>query len=290
MGFKPEEIAIVLEEAAQYTDSQRLAHEEKKVITWDGNTEGREKFPFPLVENIEFYLVSDNVVDLNNVKKLSWVIGIINEEQDVDVPTTYVASEGHLHFIGTGEGNMTYVVVCDTDFEMEGVAFKKGTYFMKGFANSGGYVNHIEVETVHQIDPKFIPNTVINLCDYGLNAYEILGTAAMTGEMSGSMFVDAMDEDFWKMLPRNGEPITFYNDDGQNDPTFLYGTTLSLNRQNNGGTITINIKLRHEGLKKIVNMMLTIVSSLSRQDDSTVVVGTAKVHYIIELQNDPTAT
>lgn len=199
------------EMANEYTDSQRLAREEKTVITWDGNTEGKEKFSLPINDNIECYRVLSEPVDLHYVKRLTITIEGTNQKTDIDLSKSIIDSEGTISFLFADEGETLLVATCYEDFEVEGLTIKKGTYLAKFNNDHTAFVSCLELETVHQIDQKFIPNTVINLCDYGINAYEIL----MTGKTS-CVFSVADTEELWKKIPTDYSPVTLITEDGTN--------------------------------------------------------------------------
>lgn len=148
------------EMANEYTDNQRLAHEEKTVITWDGNTEG--KASVTAGENGMMYKVSDDpiVITEYNLKSIADDRNVVPGEGLVVM--SQVSENGATMTIISVRGLEEYgpvVMVTDKDAYMDGVLIaEKGVYFNKSVS---GYVNRLELETVHQIDQKFIPEAPV---------------------------------------------------------------------------------------------------------------------------------
>ena len=82
-----------------------------------------------------------------------------------------------------------------------------------------------------------------------------------------------------------GKELQTAFDDGYNEPTFVYGATVMFNRENNGGTIWLDLKIHHAGLEKIVNIFL---STASWTDEG--IVTDSHTEYFIDLQDAPTPT
>lgn len=131
---------ITLATAKNYTDSQRLAYiETGAVYTFNGNSEGKE-FNGTQVK------IADVAPDLNNLAK---VVGLMGGQQleilkdDFEVVTA------------DGEPQIQYAIYQETAM----VSVYKGALWV--FCNpesEGYYVTSIEfADTVHPIDPKFIP-------------------------------------------------------------------------------------------------------------------------------------
>lgn len=168
MGFKPEEMAIVLEEAAQYTDSQRIAHEEKTVITWDGNTEGKPMNGFG--DGIFFMVnISPEPIEVTpeNFKRLVFARSVGDEYHEIEISLNELfienTVENGVKMCHINSKDMGMVIICSSDFDSgEGFFLPKGVnVVLIKQDNITQYVKLIETETIHQIDKKFIPGAVL---------------------------------------------------------------------------------------------------------------------------------
>lgn len=168
---------LATEMANEYTDSQRLAYEETTVITWDGNTDGKTMMPgdeegyyrVQVSKKIPPVVITDkNAKEI--VKRICVTYKIGETFQEIDRPVElfavcYVPEENITCFsldTGMGEQDYIFIVYEDLVFPEEGINVPKGIYFVfQGDENNKGYVSRLELETVHQIDPKFIPETPV---------------------------------------------------------------------------------------------------------------------------------
>lgn len=165
------EMNSTLEEAKRYTDSQRLAHTETKVITWDGVIGDKLKVYLDGM-NADFVKISDVPIDLEKETPIKVTF------TGVDGNTTRTLmrdslqvepdkSMGILTFFLLGEmdgGAAAFAVSLFGDIMLEdGTTWEKGLYF--NYHNSG-YTSALELETVHQIDKKFIPGVTLPVINY----------------------------------------------------------------------------------------------------------------------------
>lgn len=176
-----------------------------KVITWDGDTTGLAALPYG--EAIG-YKVSDDVVDLSNVTKV-----VFEDGAEVPPIALRVENDGIVQILGNWDDptRYPYVAVVPQDIEVEGYAVSKGTYFVE-------YIRSIEfAETVHTIDPKFLPGPkVIDLTKY---THEITsGMSESFNEIILTLFAngggsqDSIDDDnFWDDVSTD-RPLLFVID------------------------------------------------------------------------------
>lgn len=155
MKFDPACIAMIMEQTKQYTDSQRLGRVEKKIISWDGSTEGRHD-----IGGI-FFQVSDTPFDTKNesIKRVVDIRDGVQNEYDsfkieaIPTPngvTVTVVS----YYLPDGGLDEAFYSVPDT-FDMEGVVFHKGIYFYGPDENL--YITRVETEVIHPIPAEYIP-------------------------------------------------------------------------------------------------------------------------------------
>ena len=151
------EMNSTLEEAKKYTDSQRIAYtiETPCKVSWFGDTTGLAVLPGEMLDiGWDFYQVSkeivvsyDNVSMYYNISdKLYFAHG------------TYVVEEPGviLLYCSSPLGNdALHAIVLSEDISEEITA---GVYFAKKEATYLSSIFGLYIETVHQIDPKFIPS------------------------------------------------------------------------------------------------------------------------------------
>lgn len=123
---------------------------EQTVITWDGDTEGREI----LMPDFPCYKVSDNGVPA------SFLIGatIVFDGNEVTV------TQDMINDMIDGVASVNEVVISVVDaVEFEGITINKGVYFIK--TGQGKYVSSLTYggDIVHKIAQKYIPNTMVKV-------------------------------------------------------------------------------------------------------------------------------
>ena len=159
---------LTLAAAKKYTDSQKLGSVETKVITWDGNTEGKVS-----VDSAEdgtrihtLYKVSDDPVEItnDNIKRISSNSGVPLTGNQVIVQTFTLENDATMTTVGVDETS-AIIMVADKDLYLEGnLLAEKGVYFAVITiieTTRTEYIQSLELETVHQIDPKFIPEAPV---------------------------------------------------------------------------------------------------------------------------------
>lgn len=147
------EMNSTLEEAKKYTDSKQLARTEKKVYTFDGNVDGKENI-------LGLVKISDDEPDLKQAVSVEITTpetaeGIITLTKDMFSVAVSDGTNGFVKGIQSIILDDIHLVVCIPN---------EGLYFAY-YEDPVGiiYTSKIVFETVHQIDPKFIPNSIIDL-------------------------------------------------------------------------------------------------------------------------------
>ena len=136
---------ITLAMAKAYTNSQRLASvEPAKVFTYDGG----EDAEFFDIAGLRVVLLSADVFDLSKIKRIKCIFELYGQEFEfADGDFELIDFNGY-KAVQVSLGNKTAPVV---------IAHESGGLF--GYAQEGfGYCSYIEfAETVHPIDPKYLP-------------------------------------------------------------------------------------------------------------------------------------
>lgn len=159
--YRPEEVTMILEQAKQYTDSQKLWRTERKTLAFDGNPEGKESQPIEVNGNAAVMVrVSDSPVKFTKekIKKLSWLFagqtvhdlsGISVVEHDATIPGRIV--------MFTDPDGATYqlVMVVDQDLTMGEMTLSKGVYFL--YVDDHSYTSLLEIEIITPIPQEYIP-------------------------------------------------------------------------------------------------------------------------------------
>ena len=168
---------VTLALAKAYTDKQRLAHTEKKVFTFDGNTSDKDLLPG---ENGGAYVkMTDEVIDMATVKSVYFSLAGVGFEEDgfgkffeaqdnmIIVTDNSVLNPDDAYdvFAYLEIGTLIAVTVAET-VEEDGLTLEKGTYVYCGpvrenLGDATLYISRIETETIHPIEPKFIPGVVL---------------------------------------------------------------------------------------------------------------------------------
>lgn len=121
---------------------------EQTVITWDGDTEGRDVF------DNAYYKITDDAPQISTNFKKFIFNGVEHEITEENIE----AGADHLIFIIVND--IIYVVIADEDVDLGGVSVTKGVYFVK--APVGGYVSSLTYgtpDTVHKIDERYLPSS-----------------------------------------------------------------------------------------------------------------------------------
>lgn len=159
-----------------------------KVLTHDGKLAGKNTIE---IKGFPYVQVSEQGYDLNNVTSVQIVTpdGTHDITADVSVivldDATALADSDMAYVVSTNGG--VYVAHIGTEEEYEMM------------------VARVEFsETIHPIDPKFIPGVVIDLADYGVDVIALFaqggGTASLTNE-----------DKLWELVNANADaPVTFH--------------------------------------------------------------------------------
>ena len=151
--------------ANEYTDSQQLARVKRKTLTFDGDQEGKETLPYEVNGSMAAMVrVSDMPVKFTkeNIKKLNWTFSgeISHDLSGVSVIENDATMPGRVVILIAPDGAAYQLVMAvDQDLNMGDMTLLKGVYFL--CADENFYTTLLEIETVHQIDQKFIPGVVL---------------------------------------------------------------------------------------------------------------------------------
>lgn len=146
--MNPIDRAIILDEAKQYTNSQRIAYMEGQAdITFDGNIEGKEIIP-----GSSLVKVSDTAYDLTKVKT---VTQRLNNGTYVTLAAdafTFEGAEGAAYLL---YGNDVGVVSSQKGSILDEDSGIVGTFVL---AVGSTWISKVEfAKTIHPIDQKFLP-------------------------------------------------------------------------------------------------------------------------------------
>ena len=138
---------VTLALAKAHSDGQRIAYSEKNTITYDGSGETIDL----LGDGSTFAKVQDNPIDLLAVTSMQ-----TNESVGININDYLkIATESGVQFayILEGNGDTERILVINA-FEDNDAGIPKGLY-VQVIAYS--YIARIETETIHTIDPKYLP-------------------------------------------------------------------------------------------------------------------------------------
>jgi hypothetical protein len=90
------------------------------------------------------------------------ITGFNNFDLTAGVPVTAIAGT----FNGTTLGGAAWII--PTTVSLDGFTVEKGLYVLHHVGADAMYISLVEWETIHPIDPKFLPNNVINMTELGL--------------------------------------------------------------------------------------------------------------------------
>lgn len=155
--YRPDEMAMILEQAKRYTNSQRLGYTEKKVLIYDGNPDIREYQDNGMVYQVK---VTDEVIDPDTVTKVIYTMATgdtITLSRDNGELKTFNKGEVYSGVLGSLFGAEGMVVAIQNP--PENSLIPTGT-FLLGYDNYGemtGYVSYVELETVNPIPQEYVP-------------------------------------------------------------------------------------------------------------------------------------
>lgn len=131
--------------AKAYTDSQRLAYTETKALTYDGNPDGKETCQMGNANTLAVRI--GDIVDPYSITKL---VGVMDGQTIELSANELTIQEGDNAIVVMGNGMQLVTIIT----KQTAVILPVGTYV--SHANFG-YVSQIEYETIHPIDPKYLP-------------------------------------------------------------------------------------------------------------------------------------
>lgn len=281
------DVILGAEMANEYTDSQRLAYTEKKVLTYDGNPDNR--FPWG-DEGVYMTRVSGELIDLNSIAEITLTPAVGDPIVVKATPeTTFVgtlpgSSFPCLYGRLSSSASIHAPAIALLDIDLPGTDFGDlyaGTYLCS-YENEimVGYISRIEcAETVHQIDQKFIPNTVINLCDYGIDSYQILQIAMGTGKLEGRIPADYETlERLFDAVPADGTPLAVMINNGKDPIIMCYNPVVGINPSGASvSSLSASATLVEENLGKRIDMTILIQNSNAVRS----------IYYFIEINDKP---
>ena len=275
------EMNSTLKAAKEYTDSQRMGYESIEILVNDESNPAVDIFG----EGILYTKISDVLINVADITEIRAVAADGSVDITFSTKNLLVVKEvegfGEIYISKIATDHLLLFVLEVTENDLT-----PGVYVLSDRSNSGAIVTEVKYKKVHQIDQKFIPNTVINLCDCGINLYEYLQIATTTGKLSGRVSVPDCKENFWKKIPRDGSQFTIVNDDGVNNPLIFYNVFTGLNRiTNRYGTVSVSGTVYETTTNKIIDV--SVYFDLWMKNDDSGVGGTT-VYYIFKLSDPPT--
>lgn len=121
---------------------------EQTVITWDGDTDGRES-----VAGM-YYLVSENPPSQDAVVDGARITFNNGDVLEVTADFIYPISDTMYNI---DNGTYTVCMVATEDGDIEGVVVNKGTYFFKAGTDYITSLTYGTPDTIHKIDEKYLP-------------------------------------------------------------------------------------------------------------------------------------
>ncbi len=162
------------EEKAEWGQPEGYPYKEdnRTIIEWDGNTNGKETFGFGNISNpFKFYKVSDVTVSAGDLlgAALSYYIASIDRSVNITVTSDLITdySEYGTIMIMNPENKEAPLIVIILDSEKtaaSGINASEGIYF---FSDVSSFINMLTYgsETIHPIAPDFLPQA--NQTTYG---------------------------------------------------------------------------------------------------------------------------
>lgn len=242
------------EMANEYTDSQRLAHTEKKVLTYDGNVEDRKYFDSDGT-GMYHVRVSDKAIDLESVEKIvctATQFTLTLEKKDLRFEKLDDHCQSLNGYLGATEGRLIFVYDYGEGHPATGthlIGFEDVP--IDGFDSLTGWVSYVEYDvTVHQIPKEYIPNTVINLCDYGINIFQMIETQSLVSPVQNA-------SDLISKIPTDGRYFSVVHDDGMNPIIKARGDVVTT--QSGGfGCLSVNTAMYYSKLNTVLSLNISI--------------------------------
>ena len=179
-----------------------VGYTEKDIFSWDGNTEGK-------VSGADvFFKVSDKTPDANTVVRVKGIIAGVELESGADNCVVQEFGFGSMIALQLDDGAGPVAAVCT---EAKDGFPETGLYLI---ANDVGICTYIEfAETIHPIDPKFLPIVEVNLTDYGIDIVSLVNTfgGSQTVEV-GNFWEDVLTEGFLRLKIPYADGHSFFVD------------------------------------------------------------------------------
>lgn len=150
--YRPDEMALILEQARQEAKKQQLAGTERKTITWDGIIGDRQTIAIGS-KNLIFAKISEYSaeVEAKDIKKL--VVSVEGAEISMDeYELAYSGSYVTIHFPGSPEDVLCIISADTTDI----ASIPAGVWFLTP-TSEDIYTSRLELETIHPIPQEYIP-------------------------------------------------------------------------------------------------------------------------------------
>lgn len=157
MKLDPAEMALILEQVRQEAKKNRLAHTEKKVLTYDGNLDNylaKEDMPDGVGGTRYFVKLLDSPIDLHSVTRVLLVTASgYTDMIELNQENSRVEDDGE----GTG---FLYVYYQGIELPVLAVSELFGTivfYFDSIYGSITCWASSVEIQTIHPIPAEYIP-------------------------------------------------------------------------------------------------------------------------------------
>ena len=148
---------MTLAMAKSYTDSQRLAYDNSKVITWDGDITDK---PTGWFTNL--HKVMDDVLDLESITRVVLSVYDGSTVEFTDFTIDRREEQFGLLTLTPQQGAPDLVQISDGSYSPD---IPKGTYLLGNSAQM--WISRVECADIKTIEPKFLPGVCLPVWDIG---------------------------------------------------------------------------------------------------------------------------
>lgn len=143
--------AITLALAKQYTNGQRIAWIDSQTLSFDGDVTGKETME---LNSIVYARIAESSIDVQSVSGVT--LNMSGNEYKCAKSDLSALVEDGIGAVTAAMSNAEIIAVISVPPNHEDVP--SGTFVI---ADGVNYISRVETETIHQIDEKFIPGTVL---------------------------------------------------------------------------------------------------------------------------------